>query len=134
MSLVIRLGVFKEPESDWLLSVFSSSSESTRASRRDTLSRRFFLWSTMISGSACSWSIHRLPRAKHSEHTFGLSGGNMHLIFRRRPSRALEGLLEQHCAWERAVTSRMVDGTDHEIRVDRRVAMRDVSDVHSKQL
>lgn len=44
-SLLMTLGVFRneEAESDILLSVFSSRRESTRASSRDTRSRRFFL-------------------------------------------------------------------------------------------
>lgn len=72
---MVLFGVFdvefeRETESDVLFSVFSSRRESTRASSRETRSRRFFLWSTTTSGSACSWSMQRLPRAKHSEQTF----------------------------------------------------------------
>lgn len=49
----------------------------------------------MMSGLACSWSMHLLPRAKHSEHTSGLSGWKMHLILRRRPALLLENLRKQ---------------------------------------
>jgi hypothetical protein len=67
------------------LSLFSSSKVSIRLSRRATLSRRFFLWSTTMSDSACSWSTQREPLAKHSEQTTGLSGENKHRIFLLRP-------------------------------------------------
>lgn len=85
VSRVTRFGVFDALDAVALFSVLSSRSESTSASRRDTRSRRFFLWSTTTSELACSWSMQREPRAKHSEQTSGLSGGKMHLILRRRP-------------------------------------------------
>lgn len=66
----------------------SSTSVSISASSRATRSLRFFLWSTMTSDSADSWSTHLEPLAKHSVHTPGLSGAKIHLILRRRPMRS----------------------------------------------
>jgi hypothetical protein len=54
-----------------------------------TRSRRFLRWSTIIFGSACSWSIHFEPLEKHSVQMFGLFGETMHLIFLLRPSNGI---------------------------------------------